>query len=423
MAITKQTAKKSTGGKAPRVELAMRAARNPIMRRQLHPKFAASDEWTSHRWIMFTGSTMSPWLIQSTNESMHPERFSEGSREIPQYVEKWCRLNPSSMLDTTRCERWGLLVQMEHESAGEDGGGKGDHEEGLEDSESEEVGENIDSEDNEDGETDDDNADDDEDNGKKVACKKKITHNTKEWVVTTIKLDATGNCYFGRGDRERWCPIIFHMLKICDDEAENMKQLCKIDEWCTENPGLARTLPVGWRPLSVAGEQDFTDIPVIYQSSKANCVVLSAANVITRCDPGTAQLLAKCNTNFNNLRQFAAWFDRNSMWGTRDVFKILRDISGEYPSPRDVMTYILSMSDGVYVVQPIDSAGHSTHAIGVNCFNHTIHDSAEPYAMNLSLHSLTFCCGQGNICVGFLSAYKLYLKPKKRAKNFRPPKE
>jgi hypothetical protein len=105
MAITKQTDKKSTEGKAPRVELAMRPARNPTVRRQLHPKFAASNEWTPHRWIMFTGSTTSPWLIQSTNESMHPERFPEGSRELPQYVERWCRLNPSTMLDTTLCER------------------------------------------------------------------------------------------------------------------------------------------------------------------------------------------------------------------------------------------------------------------------------------------------------------------------------
>jgi hypothetical protein len=61
MAITKQTARHSTGGKAPRAALANLAARNPRVRRATDLR---GDEWTLHRWIMFTGATVNPWLYQ-----------------------------------------------------------------------------------------------------------------------------------------------------------------------------------------------------------------------------------------------------------------------------------------------------------------------------------------------------------------------
>jgi hypothetical protein len=92
----------------------------------------------------------------------------------------------------------------------------------------------------------------------------------------------------------------------------------------------------------------------MYHNTKRNCVALSAANVITRCDPRTAELVSQCEDEFNNRRRFAAWFDRITLWGTRDVFRMLQDSSGTYPTPKAVMKFILSSTDGVYVVQHID---------------------------------------------------------------------
>jgi hypothetical protein len=86
----------------------------------------------------------------------------------------------------------------------------------------------------------------------------------------------------------------------------------------------------------------------MYQTTKLNCVALSAANVITRCDPTTAELGSQCVDEFNNLRSFAAWFDRITLRGTRDVFRVLQDSSGTHPTPKAVMKFILSSTDGKF---------------------------------------------------------------------------
>jgi hypothetical protein len=383
MAITKQTAKRSTGGRAPREELSRRAAR--ISRARRGDVAQEGKDWKSHRWITFTGASMYPWVFQPDEESLPPVPFAEGSRFVPTNVEAWCRANPGVMLSSAQCDRWGLTVESEVE------------EDNYEEDESDDE--------------DDDAQDDNEDETTSSSRGK-----SNDLVVISIKYDAQTNGYMGRGERGQWYPLIFRMLKICDDASENMRQLRKLDEWCFENPGLSKQLPVGWRSATAHDHKELTEIPIIYQSTKLNCVALSAANVITRCDPRTAELVSQCEDEFNNLRRFAAWFDRVTLWGTRDVFRMLQDSSGTNPTPKAVMKFILSSTDGVYVVQPIDSDGNSSHAIGINCFNRTIHDSAEKFAMNLSSNSLTLSCGQGHCCVGFLAAYQLYMKPKGRRK-------
>jgi hypothetical protein len=96
------------------------------------------------------------------------------------------------------------------------------------------------------------------------------------------------------------------MLKICDDASENMRQLRKLDEWCIENPGLSKQLPVGWRSATAHEHIELPEIPIMYQSTKLNRVALSSTNVITRCDPTTAELVSQCEDEFNNRRRFAA---------------------------------------------------------------------------------------------------------------------
>jgi hypothetical protein len=80
MAITKQTAKRSTGGKAPRAALANLAARNP---RVLRAPDVGVDEWTLHRWIMFAGATVNPWVYQPANQALLPVPFAEGYGQYP----------------------------------------------------------------------------------------------------------------------------------------------------------------------------------------------------------------------------------------------------------------------------------------------------------------------------------------------------
>jgi hypothetical protein len=70
-------------------------------------------------------------------------------------------------------------------------------------------------------------------------------------------------------------------------------------------------------------------------------------------------------------------------------------------------------------VQPIDENGNSPHAIAINCFNRTIHDCAEEFAMVLSIGSISHCCTAGNNCIGFLAAYRLEMKSKKHSRNRR----
>ena len=153
-----------------------------------------------------------------------------------------------------------------------------------------------------------------------------------------------------------------------------------------------------------------------------NCVLMAAANAVGRCDSRTAQLLTGCDTVFNSLRKFAVWLNKSTPWRTVDVFRALENISSSRPSPRSVMEHVLLLDKGVYVVQPIDEDGNSPHAVAINCFNRTIHDCAEEFAMVLSIDSLSQCCGAGNRCVGFLAAYQLEMKPKKRSRNHKSNK-
>jgi ankyrin repeat protein len=102
-----------------------------------------------------------------------------------------------------------------------------------------------------------------------------------------------------------------------------------------------------------------------------------------------------------------------------DVFRALESTSSCRASPRSVMEHILQCDSGVYIVQPIDENGNSPHAIAINCFNRTIHDCAEEFAMVLSIGSISHCCTAGNNCIGFLAAYRLEMKSKKHSRNRR----
>jgi hypothetical protein len=423
MAITKQTAKRSTGGKAPRAALAILAARNP---RVLRAPDVGVDEWALHRWIMFTGATVNPWVYQPANQALPPVPFAEGSRTVPDNIRSWCRANPQVLLSTEQCDRWGLTVESDEDAPNQDENGNCNEQSEDDDADDQHHDNDEDDDDDDDDDDDEEDVDDDDDeadDGGDGFSAASPPEKSKDLIVSSIKYDGHQNRYLGRGERGQWFPLIFRMLQICDDAAENMRQLRKLDEWCIENPGLPKQLPLGWRPETERDLVLFTEITIRYRSSNMNCVVLSASNCIAGCDPGTAELVSKCGDNFNSLRRFSAWFNHTTRWGTRDVFKMIQDISGSYPSPKIVMEYIISRKDGVYVVQPMDSDGNSAHAIGVNCFNNTIHDCVEQFAMTLSVDSLTFSCGQGHRCVGFIAAYQLYMKPKRQGKISRKNKE
>jgi hypothetical protein len=381
MAITKQTAKRSTGGKAPRTEIAQRAARNPRVSRS-----SLCEEWDAHNWIMFTAGQQKQWMAQPYDENLPPVSFADGDREIPSHVESWCRGNPGVALDSSRCERWGLTAESADEN-----------------SESQE---------------DDDEEEEEKDDDDEVAPASRSAIKS-DLVVKSIKYESNTNTYKGCTDDGRWFALIFRMLRVNDDTSENMKQLRKFDEWCTENPNKAMQLPVGWRSATSSSKVEHTDIPILYRSTGMNCVPMAAANAIGRSDSRTAVQVSSCEVGFKSLRQFAAWFNENTLWRTVDVFRLLEDISALRPSPKSVMESILSCERGVYVVQPIDADGNSSHAVAVNCFNRTVHDCAEEFAMFLSIDSLSVCCGNGNRCVGFLSAYMFEMKPKKRSRNHR----
>jgi hypothetical protein len=219
MAITKLTAKRSSGGKAPRKELARRASHISRARR----RDVAQEDLKSHRWITFIGASLYPWMSKD-DESLPPVPFADGSRFVPTNVEALCRTNPGVMLSSAQCDRWGLTV----ESDVEEDNHKADE---------------IDDE-------DDDAQDDNEDETTSSSRGK-----SKYLFVMSIKYDAQTNGYMGRGERGQWYPLNFLMLKICDNASKNMRQLRKLDEWGIENPGLSKQHPMGWRSATAHGHK------------------------------------------------------------------------------------------------------------------------------------------------------------------------
>jgi hypothetical protein len=370
MAKTKQTARNSTGGAPPTAELARMAARTPSVR--------SEDRAEEHRWVMFNPSSARPWTIQPLDDKQSTVSFAEGDREIPRPIDLWCRANPGVALDAVRCQRWSL---------------------GMESS---------------DGEEDEETSSSDDE----ITPASRSTEK-QSLDVKVIQYSSVTKEYKGRAFRGQWFPLTFHQLVLHDDPVENIKQLMKEDDWCLNNPDKPRNLPIGWRSDTPAENKELTAIKIMYRSRGMNCVAMAAANLLARNDPRTARIVSMCDQNFNNLRRFAAWLNGNTHWGSRDILKSLETSSSSRPSPRSLMEHILSRDTGVFVVQLIDNEGNSSHSVGINCFNQTIHDCAEVYALVLSISSLSFCTGTGHKCVGFISAYKLEMKPTKGTKRSR----
>jgi hypothetical protein len=211
--------------------------------------------------------------------------------------------------------------------------------------------------------------------------------------------------------------LVFWMLRVQEDDADNMKKLRKFDEWCTENQNLPMQLPVGWRPRAAAGSAEFKKVPILYRSSTMNYVLMAAENAIGLCDSRTAELLSRCYTAFNSLQNFAVWFNQHMSWRKVDVFRALESVPSCRPSPRSVMEHILLCDSGVYIVQPIDENDNSPHAIATNCFDRKIHDCAEEFSMVLSIGSISHRCTAGNNYIGFIAVYRLEMKANKRSRN------
>jgi hypothetical protein len=97
MAITKQTAKRSAGGKALRAVLAILAGSYPRVPRATD---VGGDECTLHRWIIFMGATVNPWVYQPANQALQPMPFADGSRAVHESIRSWCRANRNELLAT-----------------------------------------------------------------------------------------------------------------------------------------------------------------------------------------------------------------------------------------------------------------------------------------------------------------------------------
>jgi hypothetical protein len=96
MAITKQTAKRSTGGRAPREELSRRAAR--ITRARRGNVAQEGEDQKFYRWITFTGASLYPWMCQPDDESLSIFHLQRAPGPCPptsmhgaEPILAWCR--------------------------------------------------------------------------------------------------------------------------------------------------------------------------------------------------------------------------------------------------------------------------------------------------------------------------------------------
>jgi hypothetical protein len=401
MANTKQKAKKSTGGKAPRKEISRKAARKPAPKKQFRDS-VLRENWVRHAWIMYTESN-EEWLVQPLDLSQRAFTFSNGDRVLPAHVEQWCYDRPLKPLTAAVSERWGLLENSDSEPNNSDTYSSENEPCSMSDALRKAGNSHLESDDNE------QEIDHSVDSGE--------SENGGEVDVNEVRYDATKNAYFGRKAGGRFWPIIFRRLEISSDPTDNNRLLDEIDLWCVQNPNAVKILPIGNRPLQNCFKAEYTAVPVLYQSSKMRCVALAAANVIGRCDSRSANIFSACTAEFTSLRAFSSWLNHNTSWSSLDVYKLIRNMNGTRPDPRVVMEYILESEEGVYVVQPVDSNGKSSHTVGINCFNKTVFDCVESLAMILSRNTLSFCCGTENMCIGLLAAIKLYKKPTRRRRR------
>jgi hypothetical protein len=346
MAKSKQTAAKSTGGKAPRQELASKAARKPRA-----GSFCASDGLTPAVQVARVGDR---YEVHRVGGIVDRICLQDADIFIGEEIRHWLRHHPGRALTKEIYARWDLgewTAPPEQPADEED-------------------------------------------------CSPVVLP-ADTWEPHSVKLKM-GSSF------EYWCSsadsnLIFHRVVFCTMLPEmgvrkQAESLDRVDRWCMENVGKEFLLTSLGSRGKVSGEmpEEIQSRKIIaYKTSTDGCAVAALANLTASRDAGQAALFgaSASQINFRNLRALAQWTERSSKF-------TLRRVDENLFSPVDRLEYILRERTGQYLVVLQDGEGSRSHVVGIDCRAQLVFDSMEEFATKLCQVSLDRSVGSGGACVG-----------------------
>jgi hypothetical protein len=347
MAKSKQTAARSTGGKAPRQELASKAARKS----KVGP-ICASDCLNPAVQIALVDNR---YEVHRVGGRVDRIGLPDADGVIGEEIRHWLRHHPGRALTKEIYARWDLgeWTAIPEQPA------------------------------------------DEED------CSPVVLP-TDTWEPHSVKLKMGSSV-------EYWCSsidskLIFHRVVFSTMLPEmgarkQAESLDKVDRWCMENEGKEFLLTSLGSRGRVFGEipQEIQSRKIItYKTSTAGCAIAALANLTAGRDAGQAAFFGASvsQINFRNLRALAQWTERSSNFTLRRVEKYLC-------SPVERLEYILARErTGQYLVVLQDEEGSSSHVVGIDCRAQLVFDSMERFATKLCRFSLDRSVGSGGVCVG-----------------------
>lgn len=341
MARSNQTAKKSTGGKAPRKQIAAKAARRATKTHGLRRKRKALQ-------------------VSLVNGAYDVLRRGGGVERIPEQevpdvigaeILQWLRLRPGRALTAVTYSRWDLGEWIEIPE---------EH--------------------------------DDEEELSPVILPSNV------FEPHSIRL--VGDTYWSSSNRP---PRSFVRVSFCNmlpelGEKEQAKALDRIDEWCVEHRGeIFLVTSLGSRAPSTVpvSERLRASSSIRFRTTTGGCALAAVANLVAERDPRQAEFFAAsaAQTSFRNLRSLAQWMERSSHF-------CLRRVSDDISSPSDKLDFVLHAGSGQYLAIIEASDGSSTHVVGIDCRLQVVLDSMEESAMKLGQAALDRSVGSNYTCVG-----------------------
>jgi hypothetical protein len=261
MAKTKQTAARSTGGRAPRAELARKAARNSGTedRPAQHITYVLDSDGASMYEVKYMDGTCVEYAVNQAQTVIGPE------------IRHWCELRPGRMLTTSIYERWNLCEWLPRDSS--------------------------------------------KSNSRPISFK---LHEIKLEHEETYTANVENN-------KKEFFKIVFCDIGWEEPEDVQASYLDKADDWCTKHDGCVYLLSPLGRRVNLCSEPIPTSIgtalPIIYHTDRAGCASAAVSNLIYRCDAVEADRIYRIGVDhrFRHLRDLAAWLMSHTRWMLRRV--------------------------------------------------------------------------------------------------------
>jgi hypothetical protein len=325
MARPKQTAKKSTGGKAPRTALSIMAARVPVG--TVIPEIASQI-------------TLIDGIYQIRRPGGGTEDILEADAELrlgPEVIH-WLQYRHGRVLTQALYQRWSLDEWRPSSR--------------------------------------------DSESSSSTSSDQQMSNLIDPYSVRLVV--SSQDVYEANtpSNKGAYFPVIFCSLFSGVGNQAQAAKLDLIDNWCIKNPGKSYVVAtVGNRNGSKhqIPQAIRSTVLIKFRTTTEGCGLAAIANLIDPRDGKQAQILFQdaIHVEFRGLRTIARWMESNTMFQ-------LRRVPVDTESSKTKLQYLLGQTTGLYVVVISDKDGSEMHAIGVDGHRCLVYDSVEESAMVLS---------------------------------------